>query len=90
MPTSAFSFALAYSYPQLFQSTFIKIINPHASVIQILEWTLLNSAVALVGYYFAAFTIDKPWMGRMRMQIMGFSWMVSLVDYSGAQRTACA
>lgn len=41
-----------------------------------LEWTLLNSAVALCGYYFAAFTIDKPWMGRMRMQCMGFAWMV--------------
>jgi len=28
-----------------------------------------------VGYYFAAFTIDRPWMGRMRMQAMGFAWM---------------
>ena len=27
------------------QSTFIKIINPKASLIQVLEWTLLNSAV---------------------------------------------
>lgn len=42
---------------------------------QVLEWTLLNSAVALVGYYFAAFTIDRPWMGRTRMQSMGFLWM---------------
>lgn len=40
-----------------------------------LEWTLLNSTVALVGYYFAAFTIDRPWMGRTRMQSMGFAWM---------------
>ena len=53
-----------------------QIINPKATLIQVLEWTLLNSAVALVGYYFAAFTIDKTWMGRKRMQIMGFSWMV--------------
>lgn len=57
--------------PQLFQSTFIKIINPKASIIEVLEWTALNSAVALVGYYFAAFTIDRPWMGRMRMQVRG-------------------
>ncbi len=54
----------------------MQIINPKAGLIEVLEWTLLNSAVALVGYYFAAFTIDKPWMGRMRMQCMGFAWMV--------------
>lgn len=36
---------------------------------QVLGWTLLNSTVALVGYYVAAFTVDKPWMGRRRMQV---------------------
>lgn len=46
--------------------------------LQVLEWTLLNSTVALVGYYFAAFTIDRPWMGRTRMQSMGFAWMGEL------------
>ena len=34
----------------------------------VLQWTLLNSFVALMGYYFAAFTIDLKWMGRFRMQ----------------------
>ena len=38
-------------------------------------WTVLNSFVALCGYYVAAFTIDKPWMGRTRMQAMGFMWI---------------
>jgi len=33
---------------------------------------LLNSGVALIGYYFAAFTIDRKWMGRKRMQAFGF------------------
>ncbi|GLC45588.1 hypothetical protein PLESTB_000874300 [Pleodorina starrii] len=75
---SWFVWDFAFYGNKLFQGTFIKIINPKASVIQILEWTLLNSAVALVGYYFAAFTIDKPWMGRMRMQMMGFAWMFVL------------
>jgi MFS family permease len=42
-------------------------------LIEVLQWTTLNSAVALVGYYFAAFTIDRAWMGRKRMQVMGFS-----------------
>lgn len=26
------------------------------------------SMFSLAGYYFAAYTIDKPWMGRFRMQ----------------------
>ncbi|GLI58503.1 hypothetical protein VaNZ11_000236 [Volvox africanus] len=75
---SWFVWDFAFYGNKLFQNSFIKIINPHASVIQVLEWTLLNSAVALVGYYFAAFTIDRRWMGRMRMQMMGFSWMFVL------------
>ena len=33
---------------QLFQSTFIKILYPGASILLTLEWTLLNSAVSLV------------------------------------------
>ncbi|GFR43042.1 hypothetical protein Agub_g4047 [Astrephomene gubernaculifera] len=71
---SWFVWDFAFYGNKLFQGTFIKIINPSATLIQVLEWTLLNSAVALVGYYFAAFFIDKPWMGRMRMQMMGFTW----------------
>ncbi len=38
------------------------------TVLDTLEWTLLNSAIALMGYYVAAFTIDCKWMGRYRMQ----------------------
>lgn len=33
-----------------------------------LGWTLVNSTVSLAGYYAAAFTVDKAWMGRRRMQ----------------------
>src|SRR5690242_10900574 len=40
---------------------------------QVLLWTSLNSLVALIGYYFAAFTVDKTWMGRTRLQAMGFT-----------------
>ena len=53
---------------KLFQSEFISIIYPGANLVQQLEFNLLNSSVALFGYYFAAFTIDLPWMGRRRMQ----------------------
>lgn len=48
------------------------------SCVQVLGFTLINSTVALVGYYAAAFTVDKAWMGRRRMQIMGFAWMFVL------------
>ena len=37
-----------------------------------LEWTLLNSVVAYSGYILAAYSIDKKWMGRMRLQTIGF------------------
>lgn len=54
---------------KLFQSDFIGIIQPGSTLIGQLQFNLLNSSVALVGYYAAAFTIDKPWMGRRRMQV---------------------
>ena len=57
---------------KLFQSDFIGIIQPGSSLIGQLQFNLLNSSVALVGYYAAAFTIDKPWMGRRRMQVAPF------------------
>lgn len=75
---SWFVWDFAFYGNKLFQSTFIQVINPGAGLLEALEWTLLNSAVALVGYYFAAFTIDRTWMGRMRMQAMGFLWMCAL------------
>jgi len=54
---------------KLFQSEFINVIHPGSSLVPLLEYNLLNSSVALFGYYFAAFTIDKLWMGRRRMQV---------------------
>jgi hypothetical protein len=64
---------------KIFQSEFIGIIHPGANLIGQLEYNLLNSSVALFGYYLAAATIDRPWMGRRRMQVCkckpcSFSW----------------
>ena len=72
---SWFVWDFAFYGNKLFQGTFIKIINPHATLFEVLLWTCLNSLVALIGYYFAAFTIDKRWMGRTRIQMMGFLWI---------------
>jgi hypothetical protein len=56
---------------KLFQSEFINVIHPGSNLLGLLEYNLLNSSVALFGYYFAAFTIDRAWMGRRRMQVRG-------------------
>ena len=45
-------------------------IHPGSNLVGLLEYNLLNSSVALFGYYFAAFTIDRLWMGRRRMQVI--------------------
>ena len=55
-----------------------------ASVVKVLEYNFLNSSVALFGYYFAAFTVDKPWMGRRRMQLMGFGFIFVIFLIGGA------
>lgn len=56
---------------KLFQSTIIEgIIGTDASVSDVLLFTLLNSGVALIGYYVAAYTVDH--MGRVFVQSMGF------------------
>ena len=54
---------------KLFQSEFINVIHPGSNLLGLLEYNLLNSSVALFGYYFAAFTVDRIWMGRRRMQV---------------------
>jgi Sugar (and other) transporter len=36
------------------------------------QWTVLNSFIALLGYYLAAALVDKPWYGRVRCQYIGF------------------
>jgi len=48
------------------------IIGSDATLGEVMNFNLLNAFVGFIGYYFAAFTIDYPWMGRVRMQMMGF------------------
>ena len=69
---------LAFYGNKLFQSTFIAVISPGASLYKRYQWTLLNAAVSLVGYYFAAYFVDKKYYGRKRMQYIGFGMMFVL------------
>lgn len=58
---------------KLFQSRFIGIISgPDAPLFTTIAWTLLNSSVALCGYFASAFLIDKRWYGRFWIQVNGF------------------
>lgn len=49
-----------------------------------LLWTLLNSGVALIGYWVAAALIDNPKVGRLRMQLLGFGAVTVLFYISAA------
>src|SRR5271170_1904786 len=57
---------------KIFQSVFIKIIEPDSTVMGGWLWNLLNIGVSLVGYYMAALLIDHKFYGRSRMQSIGF------------------
>jgi MFS family permease len=61
---------------KMFQATIIQAITGSKDNFTTMLYTLLNAAVSLVGYYVAAMTIDKPWMGRVRMQNMGFAMLM--------------
>lgn len=57
---------------KLFQNVFISLLYPTATPFIKQQWTVLNSFVALTGYYWAAWLVDKPWYGRRRCQSIGF------------------
>ena len=58
---------------KLFQSQFIKVLNPHStSVMTGWLWNLVNVACSLCGYYLASFLIDNKLFGRKWMQQLGF------------------
>eukprot|EP00877_Chromochloris_zofingiensis_P002903 jgi/Chrzof1/12613/Cz07g01060.t1 len=63
---------------KLFQNTFISILYPKATAFEKQQWTVLNAAVALMGYFCAAWLVDKKWYGRRFMQTFGFFMMFVL------------
>ena len=63
---------------KLFQSTFIAALYPDATPFERMQWTVLNSAVSLAGYWLAAAWVDKKWYGRRLMQSLGF-WMMFIL-----------
>jgi hypothetical protein len=57
---------------KIFQTVFIKIIDPNSTVMGNWLWNLTNIGCALVGYYLAAALVDHKLYGRVRMQAIGF------------------
>jgi len=80
-----FVWDIAFYGNKLFQGTIMQaVVGQNANnetLYLILLYTLLTSFISLIGYYFAAFTMDTKWMGRVRMQVMGFvvTSIISLV-----------
>ncbi len=46
---------------KLQQNVFLNLLFPGATPFMQQKWSALNSFIALLGYYTAAWLIDKPW-----------------------------
>jgi MFS family permease len=58
---------------KLFQSTFLlALTGDETTLFEFGVAATLNSAVALAGYLGAAALVDRPWVGRKRLQLAGF------------------
>ncbi len=60
---------------KIFQTKFISLFVQGNDIVEILIYTLINAGIAYLGYLAAAVTVDRHWMGRCRMQLMGFTVM---------------
>ncbi len=60
-----------------------RFLSAAAGITTTLAWTLLNSFIALIGYYFSAALVDNIYWGRVRIQLLGFT-MVSILFFSSA------
>ena len=73
-PLSTFNIYITAFYGnKLFQSTFLlALTGENATLTQISGASAINAFVALLGYYAAAMIVDKPTIGRLRLQQTGF------------------
>lgn len=73
---------------KVFQSTFIQILSPGASLFTTLLWTLLNSGCALIGYYFSAALVDNPkvWLPSNLAYLTPYVRVPIAVDCSNVQK----
>lgn len=75
---------------RLFQSRFISVITGKTGADAVFEnwlWNGVNILVSLAGYFLAALLLDQKWLGRKRLQLLGFTsvWILFLAaaaDYA--------
>jgi len=58
---------------KLFSGPIFEGINPGGDLVVQNGYLLLNNICALAGYYVCVGIIDKPWMGRKRLQMISFA-----------------
>jgi MFS family permease len=64
---------IAFYGNKLFQSTFLMALTGYnTTLVQFQAAAFVNATVALLGYFGAAFLVDHPHVGRLRMQQVGF------------------
>lgn len=59
-------------------------IGPNVSANIHFAYLLLFASFAMPGYYAAAFTIDEPWLGRRKLQMLGFLALGFLYIFIGS------
>ncbi|KNC80244.1 hypothetical protein SARC_07397 [Sphaeroforma arctica JP610] len=69
---------VAFYGNKLFSGPIFAQLVPDGSLITVNLYICLNNFVALIGYYVAASLIDRPWCGRRRLQLFGFTMMCIL------------
>ena len=73
LSTLYLQYITAFYGNKLFQSTFLlALTGENATLTQISGASAINAFVALLGYYAAALIVDKPTIGRLRLQQTGF------------------
>ena len=73
LSTLYLQYITAFYGNKLFQSTFLlALTGENATLTQISGASAINAFVALLGYYAAALIVDKPTIGRLKLQQTGF------------------
>eukprot|EP00986_Skeletonema_menzelii_P012868 scaffold7268_cov159-Skeletonema_menzelii.AAC.1 len=79
-----FAWDIAFYGLKLFSGPIFNAINPKGDLVTNNGYLLINNICALVGYYAAAYVIDKPSIGRKRLQVASFIICAVLFFVTGA------
>jgi MFS family permease len=78
-----FVWDIAFYGLKLFSGPIFDTINPDGDLVAQNGWLLFNNLCALAGYYSTAIVIDRPMIGRRRLQMVSFSLSAVLFILTG-------